>query len=180
MEIHWVHPEMFGDDERRVAEGRLRELAGERSDLIDVRVSARTTAHHRRGGQEVRIVCQARGREIVAARSRDEASLALNEALDALEREIWRLRERRTQERSARPAGPPELGVIDRVFGHEDFGFIVTDAGESVYFHRNALRGGLAFERLEEGQRVGLNVEGGVEGLQATVVLPAPPDASAP
>ena len=44
-----------------------------------------------------------------------------------------------------------------------------------MYFHRNALHGGLDFERLEEGQRVGLDVEGGEKGLQATVVRPPPP-----
>jgi cold shock CspA family protein len=40
--------------------------------------------------------------------------------------------------------------------------------------------GGLDFEALEEGQRVGLNLEGGEKGPQATVVLPPPPDAPAP
>ena len=38
----------------------------------------------------------------------------------------------------------------------------------------------LVVEALEEGQRVGLNLEGGEKGPQATVVLPAPPDAPAP
>jgi cold shock CspA family protein len=49
-----------------------------------------------------------------------------------------------------------------------------------VYFHRNALHGGLELERLEEGQRVGLDLEGGDKGLQATYVRPAPPDAPSP
>jgi CspA family cold shock protein len=70
--------------------------------------------------------------------------------------------------------------VVDRVLAAQGYGFIVTDAGESVYFHRNAVRGGLHFEGLEEGQRVGLNIEQGERGLQATVVVPAPPDAPAP
>ena len=180
MEIHWLHPDRFRDAERDLAEARLRELASGHTDLIDVRVAARPTAHHRHGGQEVRITCQARGREIVAARTRDDAGLALNEALDAFEREVRRLRDRRQQLRTERPAGPPELGVIDRILADEGYGFVITDAGESVYFHRNAVSGGLEFERLEEGQRVGLNIEGGVDGTQATVVLPAPPDAPSP
>ena len=180
MEIHWHHPETLHESDREAAEGRLRELARERTDLIDVRISARLTSHHRHGGQEVRITCKARGTEVVAARTRDDAALALNEALDVFEREIWRLRHRHTQVRSERPAGPPELGVIDRVFADEGYGFILTDAGDSVYFHRNALSGGLRFEALGEGQRVGLNLEGGDDGPQATVVVPAPPDAPSP
>jgi len=39
---------------------------------------------------------------------------------------------------------------------------------------------GLDFARLEEGDRVALNVEAGREGLQATTVVAPPPDAPAP
>jgi hypothetical protein len=81
MEIHWRHPEVFGEEDRIIVESRLRELAGDRTDLIDVRIAARPSDHHRHGGQEVRIACQARGTEIVAARTRAEALLALNEVL---------------------------------------------------------------------------------------------------
>ena len=180
MEIHWRHPELFGDRDREFAEARLLELARDRTDLIDVRIVARPCGHHRHGGQEVRIACQARGKEIVAARTRADALLALNEALDALEREVWRMRHRRTQQRVERPLGAPEGGVIDRIFPADGYGFVVTDAGESVYFHRNAVKGELSFERLEEGQRVGLNLEGGVDGIQATVILPERPDSASP
>jgi cold shock CspA family protein len=70
--------------------------------------------------------------------------------------------------------------VIDRVNTEEGYGFILTDGGERVYFHRNALKGGLALEALTEGSRVGLGLEAGDEGLQATHVRPAPPDAPVP
>jgi cold shock CspA family protein/ribosome-associated translation inhibitor RaiA len=180
MQLHWVHPEAFLERDRMAAEARIGELARDRTDLIDVRITARATSHHRHGGQEVRITCDARGREIVAARTRPDAGLALNEALDAFEREVRRLRQRRRQEREERPAAPPELGVVDQVRRDEGYGFILTDAGERVYFHRNAVHGGLEFERLHEGQRVGLNIEGGEQGPQATVVVAPPPDAAAP
>lgn len=64
--------------------------------------------------------------------------------------------------------------MIDRIFSADGYGFIVTEAGERVYFHRNALSGGLAFEQLEQGQRVGVSLEGGVDGTHATAVLPVP------
>jgi cold shock CspA family protein/ribosome-associated translation inhibitor RaiA len=180
MEVHWVRPEVFREAEREAAMARIEELARERTDLIDIRITAKTTAHHRHGGNEVRIICAARGKEIVAARTRPDAGEALNEAIEAFEREVWRMRDRRVQQRGERVPGPPELGVIDEVRLEEGYGFILTDAGERVYFHRNAVRSGLEFERLEEGQRVGLDIEGGEQGPQATFVEAAPPDAPGP
>jgi cold shock CspA family protein/ribosome-associated translation inhibitor RaiA len=175
MEIHWVDADAFGAAQREGVEARIRKLAEGQHDVIDVRIVARGNGHHRHGGKEVRITCEARGREIVAARTRPDATLALNEAVDVFLRELRRLRERRGAQREERERGAPpsETGVIDAVLA--DHGFIVTDAGERVYFHRNALQGALEFERLEEGQRIGLNVEGGEKGLQATVVRPPPP-----
>lgn len=180
MEIHWVHAGDLSEQERGAAETRVRALEEGHSDLIDVRITARTTGHHKHGDKEVRIACDARGREIVAARTREELGIALNEVLDAFEREVRRMRERRTDRRSERPPSPPHLGIVDRVFREKDYGFVLTDAGEQVYFHRNAVHGALDFERLAEGDRVSLNLEAGDEGPQATVVLEAPPDAPAP
>jgi cold shock CspA family protein/ribosome-associated translation inhibitor RaiA len=177
MEIHWRNADGLRPETRAAAEERFGRLAEGHEDLMDVRISARPTGHHRHGGHEVRIVCQARGKELVAARERADLELSFNEALDAFEREVWRMRHRRRQERSERPAGPPELGVIDRVLHGQGFGFILTDSGDRVYFHRNAVKGGLDFQALAEGQRVGLNLEAGERGLQATAVVEAPPDA---
>jgi len=180
VEIHWVD---FGDiaERQRIAvEERLRELAEGYSDLIDVRLTAHTTPHHRHGAQEVRITAAIRGKEIIAARTRDELGLALDEAMDAFERELRERRDRKRQRRSEQPAEPPELGIVDHLVADEDYGFLLTDAGERVYFHRNALKHGLSFDALFEGQRVALNLEAGDRGLQATVVFPAPADSAVP
>jgi cold shock CspA family protein/ribosome-associated translation inhibitor RaiA len=175
MQIHWVHGEAFDARQREQIEARIQALAEGRTDLIDVRIAARPNGHHRHGGKEVRITCEARGREIVAARTCADVSLALDEAIDVFEREVQRLRDRRAGLREERDRGAPpsELGVIDQVLA--DHGFILTEAGERVYFHRNAVHGALDFDSLEEGQRVGLSVEGGEKGPQATVVRPPPP-----
>jgi len=180
MEIHWRNAEEISTDVHEQIEERLRILDGDHEDLIDVRIAVKTSGHHRHGGQEVRITCQARGKELVAARTRDDVGQALDEVVDAFEREVWRMRHRRIQRRSERPAGPPELGIVDRIFADDDYGFILTDGGEQVYFHRNALQSGLEFESLEEGARVGLNFEAGDEGLQATAVVAPPPDSPGP
>ena len=174
MEIHWRNLSELPPALRARIEERLQALAAGRSDLIDVHIAAKTSRHHVHGGREVSVRAQARGREIVASRTRPDLAQALGEALDAFEAELRRFRERATARRDAREPAVPEQGVIDRIELAQGYGFILTDAGERVYFHRNALRPELRFEELEEGQRIGLNFEAGEKGLQATVVLRNP------
>ncbi len=180
MEIHWRNLDALRPERREEIEARLRRLDEGHGDLIKLWITGATTAHHRHGAQEIHLRCQARGRELVAERTRPDLGQALDEVLDVFERELRKLRGRRDTGREHASASPDLLGVIDRVHAQEGYGFILTDAGERVYFHRNALKGGLALEALVEGARVGLSLEAGERGLQATVVRPPPPDASAP
>lgn len=173
MEIHWRNLAELAPAARGRVEQRLRALAEGRGDLIDVHLAAKTTRHHVHGGCEVSVRGLVRGRELVASRTRPDLGQALNEALDAFEAELRRLRERRTARRSVQEREAPEQGVIDRIDPEAGFGFILTDSGERVYFHRNALRPELRFEELAEGQRVGLDFEAGEKGLQAKVVMPS-------
>jgi cold shock CspA family protein/ribosome-associated translation inhibitor RaiA len=180
MEIHWVHAAELSEDDKAEAEGRLYALAEGHSDLIDIRLTAREKGHQLNGDREVRIACEARGREIVASRSQSDLGVALHDVLDVFEREVRKVRQRQSDRRTQRPSGPPHLGIIDRIFREEGYGFLLTDAGEKVYFHRNAVHGRLDFEGLAEGDRVGLDLEAGDEGLQATTVVEAPPGAPSP
>ena len=174
MQIHWTAMGEIDASERANAEKRLKRLAEGHTDLIDVRITGHTTPHHHHGAQEVRITCQARGREIVAARTRPDLGLALNEVVDSFEREVHRLRDKRRDLSRMRPPEPPHQGIVERIFRDEGYGFILTDAGEQVYFHRNAVKEGLKFDHLEETDRVALNFEPGRKGPQATTVV-APP-----
>lgn len=174
MEIHWVGLTDLDEQERGEVEARLQMLAEGHSDLIDLRITGHRTRHHHHGEAEVRITCQARGKELVAARTRPDLGLALNEVVDAFEREVHRLREKRRDASRMLPPEPPLQGIVDRIFREEGYGFILTDDGVQVYFHRNAVKEGLDFDRLQEAQRVALEIEGGREGPQATTVV-APP-----
>jgi cold shock CspA family protein/ribosome-associated translation inhibitor RaiA len=175
LEIHWVGLNEIDAAQRALAEARLRSLGEGHEDLIDLRITGHRTRHHHHGDQEVRITCQARGREIVAARTRDDLGRALDEVLDVFDREVHRLRAKRRDQSRAGAAEPAVLGVVDRIFREEGYGFILTDDGEQVYFHRNAVKKGLDFDRLEEADRVALNVEPGREGPQSTSVVAPPP-----
>lgn len=170
MQIHWRNPGEIADADREAAETRLRRLAEGHTDLIDVWVDVAREPHHRHGTGEVTLRCQARGADLVSHGRDAEPALALRDALRAFEREVKRLRERRQDRRTERPAEPPLRGVVDRLVPEADHGFLLTEGGEQVYFHRNAVGGGLAFESLEEGQTVAFQAEAGEKGPQATVV----------
>ena len=90
------------EKDRQGAEDRFRKLGASHNDLIDLRITGKKNGHRARASEEVRIVCQARGREIVAARSADQVGRALHDAIEAFEREVWRLRERRRDRRGGR------------------------------------------------------------------------------
>lgn len=178
MQMHWRHPERISESERDAASRRLLELQRAHTDLTDLWIDvAAASAHHRRGDEKVTIRCQARRATIIAVGTGDEPDVALRAALEKFEREAWRLRDRRSEHRIRPDSAPPHLGIVDRIVSDEGYGFLLTDSGEQVYFHRNALHGGLRFEALEEGQRIALNYQGGDEGLQASVVTPPPLDA---
>ena len=108
MEIHWVHAGDLDEEQRQAVEERLRRLARQKGDLMDVRIMVRSSKHHNHGDEEVRLTCDARGREIVVVRARPEAGLALNEAVDVFEREVRRMRERRAIRRPERGEVPSE------------------------------------------------------------------------
>jgi cold shock CspA family protein len=60
---------------------------------------------------------------------------------------------------------------VDRVVVGEGYGFLRTDDGREVYFHRNCLKG-VDFDSLEPGTEVRFAEEPGRDGPQATVVRP--------
>ncbi len=175
MEIHWRNPSTLPLEVQQATEVRLESLAEGHTDLIDIWIDIQKSAHHRHGNDRVAIRCMARRTELVADERDAEVEPALRKALDAFEREVRRYREKSEGKNIRHVPEPPHLGVIEQVFGEDGYGFLVTQDGEQVYFHRNALNDGLKFDDLEIGQQVALNVEMGDKGPQATFVGPPPP-----
>ena len=60
-------------------------------------------------------------------------------------------------------------GKIKRLIRERGFGFITTEDGKEVFFHRSALAGE-DFDTLEEGTSVEFDLERGPKGPRATNV----------
>jgi ribosome-associated translation inhibitor RaiA/cold shock CspA family protein len=176
MEIHWRNAQGIDEPEREDAARRLERLGEKHRDLIDLWIDVESPSeHHRTAPRQVEIRCQARGAELVVRESAEDFGLALRKALRSFERQVKRLRGRRRDAIVETPPVPPHRAVIDRVVRERDHGFALTDDGEEVYFHRNAVGGGLDFDALQDGDEVALDYEAGDEGLQATFVKPVGP-----
>lgn len=63
-------------------------------------------------------------------------------------------------------------GTVKRIIRDRGFGFIRTDDGQEVFFHRSNLQG-LDFEGLKEGEKVGFDLEQGKKGPRAINVRPS-------
>jgi cold shock CspA family protein len=61
------------------------------------------------------------------------------------------------------------VGVVTQLFGDRECGFLRSEDGRDVYFHRNSVLGG-GWQRLKVGSRVAYAEESGDEGPQASTV----------
>jgi ribosomal subunit interface protein len=154
---------------RVLIEDRLARLAARFPELIRAHVTLKHGGHHRVGTEEVDIVANCAGVTLRAAKQEEHIRDAVHAALDALERELGVHHEVRRH--FGKAPGKRPAGVIASVFTDRGYGFITTDGGHEVYFHRNALRE-LDFASLRLGLPVELEVERGERGLQASRVFP--------
>lgn len=143
-------------------------------DIMHVRVTL-TKHEHRKpdDSHSVLLVVQIPGHTITAGKQQATFEEAIHDTFDALRIELERIREKRASH-AVDINAPPERGVVTKLFPAEGYGFIATEDGTEVYFHRNAVRD-MNFEQMD-GMSVSLNIEPGEKGPQATVVQPLPPE----
>ena len=154
---------------RALIDDRLSRLLERYPTLIRVHVTLKHGRHHLHGAEEVDIIATCPGATVRAAKQEEEMRDALHAALDVLERELAAHHEERRH--FGKPPGPRPSGTIARVFKDRGYGFIVTDAGEEIYFHRNALHE-LDFASAQPGLPVEFEIERGRRGPQASRVFP--------
>jgi len=131
--------------------------------------------HHQTGGlYEVNIrLALPDGREVDVGRTatKDERHSDLTFALnDAFKRARRRLQDhvRRLQGQVKHHEGQP-IATVKRIDASGEFGFLETDDGREIYFHRNSVLD-VGFSHLIEGARVTFVEEAGEKGPQASTV----------
>jgi cold shock CspA family protein len=133
--------------------------------------------HHRTGGlYEVHIhLALPDEREVAVDRTPhlDERfqrfEFALNDAFNRAGRqlldEVGRMRGKVKHHEEA------PTGVVRRLMREDGYGFLESEDGREIYFHRNSV-GGSGFDHLQPGVRVNFVEEEGREGPQASRVTP--------
>jgi ribosomal subunit interface protein len=164
-----IRPQWRADIESRVAD------LHPGHDITHVRATL-TKHDHRKpaDSHSVLLVVQIPGRTITASKHHETFEEAIRLAFEALALELEKIREKRASH-DIDVSGPPERGVVTKLFPDEGYGFITLEDGSLVYFHKHAVRDAV-FEDMD-GMEVSLNIEPGEKGPQATVVQPVPPEA---
>jgi ribosome-associated translation inhibitor RaiA/cold shock CspA family protein len=157
-------------DHSDAIEARVREkvehlvMLGDRLTHCRVTIEA-PHKHHRKGNTyHVRILLNGPQGQLAVSRdpgdshAHEDVYVALRDAFDAAERQLKRNRQKQRGDVKSREA--PLQGRVGRLFPIEDHGFIITNDGREIYFHRNAVVDG-SFDDLEQDQTVELVVSYG-------------------
>jgi len=127
--------------------------------ITGCRVALEMPHRHARHGEHyrVRIDVTLPGGEIVAVRSPDDAKAyqdlyaAIDSAFDDVDRRVQDFVRR--QRGDVKPHEKSRHGNVAKLFPYEGYGFLLTEEGDELYFHRNSVLDA-AFDRLKVGDRV--------------------------
>ncbi len=139
------------------------------------RVAVELPHQHKRHGRhfQVKVELVVPGKVLVVARDPEahenfeDAFAAVNEAFANLRRQL-REYVRELRGHTKHHEGPP-TGVVTQLFGDRDCGFLRSEDGRDVYFHRHSVLGS-GWQRLEVGSHVSFVEAQGDKGPQASTV----------
>ena len=97
----------------------------------------------------------------------DDLTTVINNAFEATERQ---LKELASVQRHEVKTHDEKRALVVRMHTEDDFGFLKTDEGREIYFHRNSLAEPDDWERLAVGAEVRFEETMGDDGPQATTV----------
>lgn len=169
--IEGQHTEIPPDLRAMITE-QLEALNERHDDILHARVALDKDTHHRQGTDEVRIILSLPGKLLTAKKTAATLYDATNAALAAVAREVKEFRDRRRG--TGKDPGPLIKARILRVFRDRGYGFAETETSQEVYFHANSVHG-IAFQALEVGMAMELEVEEGERGPQASRITPHRP-----
>jgi len=164
-------------------EQEIRKRAAELEEFFDRIIACHVVVeedrrHHRQGRlYHVRIDLIVPEREIVVRRdpaehhAHEDLHVAIRDAFDAVRRQLQD--HARALRGDVKTHAAPTIGRIVRLFPETDHGFLVTNDGDEVYLHRNAVLG-RGFDQLHPGDAVRyvLQEGEGEQGPQASTVIP--------
>jgi len=160
-------------------EAKVRERAEKLENFHRYIMSCRVTVeeqhkHHQQGNHyQVRIDLKVPDRELVAGREPDEHHsyediyVAIRDVFDSMRRQLEDYA--RLQQHKVKTHEGPAKGRVVEIHPERNFGWIETDDGRLVYFHRNSLIES-DISTLAVGANVRFSEEMGDEGPQATTV----------
>ncbi len=174
--FHGVTPSAALEEDIRNRFGKL-ETRYKR--LIGGRVSVEALHRQHQTGNvyDVHIVLSVPGRDIVVSREPNRAKehfanpdvyVSVREAFDTAERRLRAYAEQ-LREDTAKPTASAVTGQVTLIEPGADHGFILTNTGTQLYFHRDSVTNG-KFEELREGEVVHYVEEQGDAGPVATKV----------
>jgi len=139
------------------------------------RVVVEAPHRHQRKGRiyRVRVELAVPGEDLFVAREssqhapHEDVYLAIHDAFSEARRQLQDYARRRRGKVKTK-VGPPHGRVVE-LFRNEGYGFLETEDGGEVYFHRNSVLN-KAFDRLELGTEVRFAEEQGNKGPQASTV----------
>lgn len=146
--------------------------------IISCRVAVDAPHRHHHTGNlfQVRVNLRVPGGELVTGRTparhgaHKDIYVAIRDAFDEARRLLEQVTRRRRRE--VKHLETPTHGMVVRIVqgqGEEAYGFLRTESGEDVYFHRNSVLHG-KFDDLRPGSEVRCAIEPGDEGPQASSV----------
>jgi cold shock CspA family protein/ribosome-associated translation inhibitor RaiA len=116
----------------------------------------------------VRVELNVPGEEIVIKRQAHPLLLtAIQEAFDAAGRRLQDYTRRLRGD--VKHGAEIQRGTVTQLFPFEGYGFLMTEDGREIYFHRNSVLDG-AFPRMKRGVKVAYAEEEGEKGPQASTI----------
>lgn len=142
--------------------------------IISCRVAVETASQRHRTGNpfQIHIDLSVPGAELIVGRPQSKGNqhhdffIALRDAFRAARRELKTYSQKQRVDVKRHDAAPHAL--VTDIFRGEGYGFLRAMDGHSIYFHANAVAGGM--DNLEVGMIASYVEEPGEKGPQATVV----------
>jgi len=97
----------------------------------------------------------------------EDINVSIRDSFAAVRRQLQDVMHK-VQDKTKRHAGMPH-GRVAQIFAERDYGFIETDDGMEIYFHKNSVKHH-AFDDMKVGDEVAIEIEEGDKGPQAAAV----------